>query len=178
MSLPTSRNTTYAAGISQVKSADLNELQDLLVQLYGPQKITLGSSAGQSAQWSFSPPSGSAVGLWLAPSSAGVVGWQIPVAAGDRIRSIKALVRDTGAETVELKIFKSDLDAITNAQIGSTQTSDMSGNDQWLTDDFSGTPEAVDVDAVYTATVVSSGTSTLKRAYGIVVEFDRLGTWP
>ena len=33
MALPTSRNTTYIAGVSEVKSADLNDIQDKIVDL-------------------------------------------------------------------------------------------------------------------------------------------------
>ena len=34
MALPTSRNTNYVAGVSQVKSADLNDLQDKIIDLH------------------------------------------------------------------------------------------------------------------------------------------------
>lgn len=52
MSLPTSRNTTYAAG-SQVKSADLNAMQDQIVLIHartlsGIQSEAIGSSGSDN----------------------------------------------------------------------------------------------------------------------------------
>ncbi len=57
MSLPISRNTTYVAGVSEVKSADLNDLQDKTLDIWKglTQIISPAALAGGSTTHNYAP---------------------------------------------------------------------------------------------------------------------------
>ncbi len=87
MSLPTSRNTTYVAGVSEVKSADLNGIQD---QLIDPERF-IHAAGGHGTNAAIVPGSG-----WLLSSGAG--DWFIPLAlrVGANLWRVIAHGDDTG----------------------------------------------------------------------------------
>lgn len=64
MSLPVSRNTTYVAGASQVKAADLNDLQDAIINnRHGSVPLCLHASAFQKVTGAATLTAGNWVGV-------------------------------------------------------------------------------------------------------------------
>lgn len=105
MALPDSRNTTYAAG-SQVKSADLNDVQDKIVDLHVGKRshtyslrvsVTGGRGVGTFADGGYEASAGETLKV------------PIPVDAGERIASVSARVAGQpsfGTGTVTLDVRK------------------------------------------------------------------------
>lgn len=122
MPLPDSRETTYAAG-SQVKSVDLNKLQDSIVQGSHPD-YTIPLPAVDAE-----PGSGAArqqtdlANILQATGDAILAFIPLPVRVGEKLKSVKATVQPT-VGTVSLKVWKlQKTAALTLTQLGSTQTS-------------------------------------------------------
>lgn len=122
MALPTSRNTTYSA-LAQVKSADLNDLQDWIINHEGrivavedsatdhetriaaledpPTWISLHLARTESGNWSIS-----SAGKWTAVSS-GTVQVPLPTRQGRTITQVR-MVYLRGGGTVTLRVFSVD----------------------------------------------------------------------
>lgn len=99
MALPTSRDTTYAAN-AQVKSADLNDIQDWLIAALagkqaGQRKKVINPTVGMSslASWVYNPP-GATAAYWELAASTGpaVMIVPIPHVVGERIIQLEVLV--------------------------------------------------------------------------------------
>ena len=140
MSLPSSRNTTYAPG-SQVLSADLNAIQDGVVNLYAGyhQQITiqipavLGSAQDSTASWA--KPPGSAYISYNTGGADDV--WHVPIVLrqGQRIKACRGYVRDnsgSGGTVVTMTLRKGKTTG-TESSIGSPAASSGAGADQTLT---------------------------------------------
>jgi hypothetical protein len=93
MPLPASRESTYAPG-SQVKSADLNAIQDQIItaHFHGNRSFEVHAAGGQGTNAAISAANG-----YLLSSGAGV--WWIPMRfnVGDRIRSLVVRGDDSGS---------------------------------------------------------------------------------
>lgn len=135
MALPASRNTTYAAG-SQVKSADLNDLQDQIIALYQDDVVNLGmvgaypdganismtTNISGRADWFFSNSAGSAEILAI----------PIQITAGRIIRSIRFYYREAATEQLKFELAYTDATigtgnsvASVNSTTGSSDTSTL-----------------------------------------------------
>lgn len=141
MPLPTSRNTTYAPG-SQVKSDDLNDIQDGVVRHELGQRGNRSRTYQMTDAWPHSFTVAAGTGYFTAVS--GIV--RVPLKrllAGERITSVACrLVDNNPTDHVTLKLFRLDDTAVSPAgvQIGATQTS-VNGSVQLLT--LSGLTETV-----------------------------------
>lgn len=111
MALPTSRNTTYAAG-SQVKSADLNDIQDCIVghkrptfkRTFYPKFVIPGTNPFTGAL------AGASHLVWSSAGAANAI-FDIPYEDGDRLINLRYWAAGDGAVDLTLgKIFwSSDL---------------------------------------------------------------------
>lgn len=128
MALPLSRNTTYAAG-AQVKSADLNDIQDKIVDNYFVQPRRMPAGAG------YEGGTGTAGTLDDAGTHApgATTKWFVvpfELKPGTRLTEVRARVKDTstGGGTVTLDVRKStdgsgaSVDTDVSAGDGSVQT--------------------------------------------------------
>lgn len=105
MALPSSRNTTYVPGVSQVKSADLNAIQDCIIGVKHPE-IERGYAA---AAWQTDGTNGiknNVGGAWTVGGT-GVESFttglpEIP--AGDRITTVGWSYSRGGAGTVTMRL--------------------------------------------------------------------------
>lgn len=125
MTLPASPNTVYVATITQVKAADLNDLQDLIVSLYKAVDISpaigFRSEDGSAAAAAHIPDGGGSV----ASQSAGASEWSIPIEfpVGTIINAIhvRTLEANLAGETFTLKLLEFSDGALN--QLGDTITS-------------------------------------------------------
>jgi hypothetical protein len=96
MALPFSRNTTYGVG-SQIRSADLNELQDAVVA--GKNGALIGSDSALKAfiqsGFAFADVGGNPI-LQLAASASGGVYFAIPLRVGDRLSAVRVICQHSG----------------------------------------------------------------------------------
>lgn len=108
MALPLTRNTTYS-NPSQVKSVDLNDVQDQIISIYagkhGTRRRTFKASAGQQVvgtggTWD-------AAGAWNSGATGDVFHVPLVVDQGERITAFYARVDPaaTGVITVELRKY-------------------------------------------------------------------------
>jgi hypothetical protein len=96
MTLPTSRNTTYAAG-SPIKSADLNDLQDAIIDgAHGDQYVIVGAAAFQQGGGSGSPTFNGWTWDGDASNSATMFA-TVPLLEGDRILEMSYYGTDVDA---------------------------------------------------------------------------------
>ena len=180
MALPESRNTTYAAG-SQVKSADLNDVQDKIIDAYvdgphGDRILLLPAAAGQGTVIAtghiYAGIDGVTSSSWAQGGSGDYVECPIPLRIGDRIKSVRAFVRDTtAAHTLSLKVRKST-NTNNNSQLGSTATSAGNGADQTL-EVASLTETLATGELVHALIRNDDGTTTTHKIYGVEVTYDR-----
>lgn len=136
MALPTSRNTTYAAG-SQVKSADLNDLQDKVIDEYTYRKALRTRKVHWSA--GIQDPEEFGTVLWDAVSS-GTSGyiqtnsggqlshWYMPIdlEVGQRLRAVRARVRTHNTEWITLSVKRLNGDG-TETVLGTDNSTTGSG---------------------------------------------------
>lgn len=175
MSLPLSRNTNYAAG-SQVKSADLNAIQDEIIAAYtrvgGDREIWIDASGFRQAsgassavfalneatfgsRWTFVDPD------TLASAISGI-------RQGERIKAIKLRGVSTGG-TFYAKLFRR-LSTANPTQIGSTLTHANTTTDQVHT---LVSPETVDAGDQFFAIVATADGTADPVFYGFCLVVDR-----
>lgn len=134
MPLPTSRNTTYAPG-SQVKSADLNALQDEIIEGGHGDKILLipatdfmVNPAAAAANYN---AAASANHGWTSDNTNGqTVEAAIRLHVGDRISSLRVYLREANlaGEEIEVRVWESNpLTTAAPTQRGPTKTSGVTG---------------------------------------------------
>lgn len=136
MALPTSRNTTYVAGVSQVKSADLNDLQDQIIALNSGKRsvrardIVIPTTVSRTVSGTTPAISGNDIGVNFA---AGVGVIRIPLTnygVGDVLNEFAAdFENDNGTLTAALKTGATTLFSVsvTGASL-STQTDTRGGS--------------------------------------------------
>ena len=124
MSLPSSRNTTYAA-TSPVKSADLNLIQDCII---GGKHGTLTKQVGISPSC---PGYANASGI---ATSGGALssGMIIPLHVGDRIATVRAYVNDNATGPTKVRLQFGKINAGAFVQLATVLSSGL-GGDQTLT---------------------------------------------
>lgn len=182
MALPISRNTTYVAGVSQVKSADLNDLQDKVIELYadGPhatrtRKVSWSAGAEDPEQGTVSECWNAGPAYVAASGGGSVRGWYMPIAleVGERLLAVRAWVRSDNDDLMWMDVFRSDGDGSTT-QLGTTQETSTGAGAQDVMLEVSGLTEVVGSGP--TAYVVgltpTSATGDL-RLYHIEIDYDR-----
>lgn len=164
MALPSSRNTTYAA-LSQVKSADLNALQDCIIQgARGDLELLIDVTDGHAAS-----------GTWTQNSNHGVTAggggdaWTvgIPVRVGDRIRSVTFYYQRL-AGTLTFALWGNEMSAPGIAPAIDSDTDNSSSGVTELT--ISGIDHTVADDTIYYLKFTAGGADIL---YGAKVVIDR-----
>ena len=121
--LPSSRNTNYTPG-APVKSADLNDIQDAIIS--GKR----GSLVRHLSPHLAVQRTGAAITrgddyIQFAAATATVF-VPLTLTQGEKITELSARVQDSGADSITMKLFKSDLTGAGTGvvtQIGATQTS-------------------------------------------------------
>jgi hypothetical protein len=118
MSLPLTRNTTYSAG-SQVKSADLNDLQDMIIgkkhgSISRVYPASLGIGDGTAGLTYDNGYIGGGIGHWTnvnAPATHGIVDFPIDLVVGEIITAITIYLHTGGAagEDITGRIYDSDM---------------------------------------------------------------------
>jgi hypothetical protein len=107
VSLPTSRNTTYTPA-SPIKSTDLNDIQDSIVNLYADARlIALSPIAAQFSNCAYNEPAGY-VDCSSAPWSCSI---PIVLPHGMQVRNVLVYRFGNGASSMSLKLRKSELSA-------------------------------------------------------------------
>jgi hypothetical protein len=176
MSLPTSRNTTYAAG-SQVKSADLNDLQDCIVDsIHSDRVLMLGAAAGQSApgEWVYYSGITTTTARWKPTAQGDVALFPLPLRAGDRIRSIAGYIKDTTSKVIGVRLYKT----VGSTAVTTTPTSETSSAGDASVQVIEVTAidlTVADGDLYSIAVRQVSDTFTTTECYGASVTFDRPG---
>lgn len=161
MSLPDSRNTVYAA-LSQLQSADLNDLQDMIIDLYAEKPLLVPASLGvPNGTWIFNQHAESNGGTALVVM---LLGLQV----GDRIMSVDVrLMTADGDDDIVVQLGNS-VDDTDNALASETSTG--SGWQTVTLDGSSSTPLTVPhtvVEGVYY--VLVSGCETGDVIANVVV---------
>jgi len=177
MSLPTSRNRTYAA-TSPIRSADLNDMQDCIVAYkHGSLQLPLSAAAFQPNALANGDYAAGTVPLlttattrWLfthtTTSGQRGLGASVPLPAGTRITSVKFLYT-RGGGTLVFEVFKA-LAGVASS-LGSASDNSSSGV---TTITISGINYTIETDA--TVTVMFAGGSTSDAFGGAIVTYDRL----
>ncbi len=106
MALPTSRNTTYSPGVTPVKAADLNALQDAIIggKRASTQKVFFPFGAIQISNFTHTIGGGSDE-YWLSTAAA-VMYVPIIMEAGDRITRLQCNVYGDGAADGAITLLK------------------------------------------------------------------------
>jgi hypothetical protein len=108
MTLPVSRNTTYAAG-AQVKSVDMNAIQDEIIALFGSRNLSFGV--------------GNATGQ-IANSSVNI---DLPLKAGDRITAFRVYGTDNGTNRFTCTLIKINLATGATTTVGTATSAGTAG---------------------------------------------------
>lgn len=135
MPLSGSRNTTYVAGVSQVKSLDLNQIQDCIVQgAHGDKTLLIPAAAfyaeGDDPDIEFLTTGAASVG-WVSSTTGDYIA-EAPIIlhAGDRIKSVRVYLKEgnLAGEEIVAKIWESKPTApASRTQKGPTKTSGITG---------------------------------------------------
>ncbi len=184
MALPTSRNTTYDIK-SQVKSVDLNDIQDKIIDLWA-------GKHGDVTEWVSAQDANNA--------SAATLGWKIeeasntfymipdkasaklvitlPLKVGARLKEVHAHCYDNSSDTVSLSVYKQSVAngaaPGASSQLGGSQnTSGTSTNIQLLS--VTSLSETVPDSTKYVAVVSTNQASPANthRFYGLRFVYDR-----
>ena len=172
MSLPASRNTTYAPG-SEVLSADLNDIQDQIIDLAAPTLI-IPPPAGRSSTWTESPSGAN----WTSADGSGThqLNFFFHLPVGYRIVSVNFVVKDAAATSkVNCNLQKTTPTlggtGSTSATIVSNVASDGSGNWQVVTC-TPASPETIAQGTLYQGQVITNGvgvgTRTVHHLYVVL----------
>lgn len=153
-----SRLTTYAPGV-EVKSADLNAMQDAIVR---EREIFVGPGAAMT-DMTFNP-------YYL--SGSGEAEFHLPLATSDRVKAIKLFLRDTSGTALSVRMVDVDMSAVPYAisEARTPVTSDASGDDQEL-DLAEDLPFVVPAKMILVVQCFNGGAS--KRLYGVRITYDR-----
>ena len=142
---------------------------------YAP--LQLGASCGGTdadSQWKFFASTGASPSRWAGGAGgAGVnVSFAIPLRVGDRIKGVRAKIKDTsGSHTVGMLLMRAT-GAGANTQTGSTQTSAGDGTNQTLT--LSGLTSVIAAGDFYNIVIrANDATDTTHTIYGVEVDWDR-----
>lgn len=166
LGLPYRRNTTYAVK-SQLKSADLNAIQDSLVALWNgahaAETLSIPASAVgmDDSTASFTRGAGSMV--WLAGHNAVA---SVPLAKGERIQGVRAYVADTSGSTIGVSLASTDHTGTVTPIAGATSSG--AGGAQTLTFP-SGFP--ADVGGALSLQFTTAGSGTL-TVYSVEIDYD------
>ncbi len=171
MALPLSRNTTYSPG-SQVKSADLNDIQDQIIAgSHGERRIALGAGdwdPGWVTNMSLvslaaAGGGGNAVVARTGSTAAFAARWRVPAKAGDRIKAW-GITWDpnaaAGPRQIAAQLWKtSALNSATPAKaaVGSQLVDGMTGNYEYVTHALA-SPPVVAAGELYHLEVVNVST--------------------
>lgn len=168
MALPDSRNTTYAAD-SQVLSADLNDIQDCIVEGKHGARTHFLSAARAIFNGSAAEIDIGAELIWL---SSGIINGYCPIPAklGDRVTAVEVYVEDSGAVTVTAKLY------LVNVTDGSVTPVDVTpvtaGTAVRTTLAFVGLPVTIAANQELVVEIDMGGANCLY--YGAKVVLDRL----
>lgn len=126
MALPNSRNTTYAPGV-QVKSFDLNDIQDKIISLQTQVTAHAGFIAALQAQYDKHPTRGlylpakagwvnsftefTADGVWWPNGAGQVIVWPLPLRSGDTLEKVSLYWSATNSASRSLVVQVYDLAA-------------------------------------------------------------------
>lgn len=137
----------------------------------------MGCAAGDAAgtdRWAFSHSNGAIADAWVGTGTGtnNILGFAIPLRVGDRIKEVRAFIRDTsGGNTVSMQIRKSS-NTDGNVQLGSTQTSAGGGTNQTLA--VTGLTETLaSTEYVHVNVAADTTTDTTHHVYGVEVVYDR-----
>ena len=118
MALPASRNTTYAAG-SQIKSTDLNDLQDCVINgKHGLATRLIAALGGQSSTTAGTVPGSTSV---RTGASGGTYYRQFDIDVGKRIVNVRVRLKDNAGTTCTVALMR-DVDG-TQTSISAVGTS-------------------------------------------------------
>jgi hypothetical protein len=87
--------------------------------------IEAAASGNSGADWVYGISAG--VGRWNASGGSKLLSAALPVAVGDRIKGVTAVVDDVGGAAVRMQLWDVNVSASTAAQIGSNQDSTGTG---------------------------------------------------
>lgn len=140
MALPTSRNTTYTAG-SQVKSADLDDIQDCIISAkHGDVIRNVSPFSGQVQTAGGFVSVGGTAGYMVSTASA-ILSVSLPLTVGERIKTVSYLLFGDGAADVTVKVVSMDA-TMTGTQIGTLTTTNQAASWSVLTIDVTDTTVA------------------------------------
>jgi len=182
--LPASRNTTYAA-LSQVKSFDLNDLQDQIIALAAAIGYTginstrfmvLGTAvalASTPANWTpFASPENV---LRATIGSPGGVSWNIPIIKGSRIKGVRAWVQQSVATAGEMSSRLWSVPASTGTPVARSNLVNSAASTARQVIVLTGiTPTAAAADELWAVTVETGSAVMTRDAISIEVEYDRV----
>lgn len=174
MALPVSRNTTYAAG-SQVKSADLNDLQDWIVDAFGDQVLAIPAAAGAVFTGAWAPGFINSAGMRnTSPSVGDAVILPIVLRKDDRLKRVGVRVNDGSSSALRLKVYVQDQTNGGITQLGSNQDSAGTGANQELVVDLTGGSErTLGADEQFFLTVENLAATGVHDFFGAAVTYDR-----
>jgi hypothetical protein len=98
MTLPLTRNTTYTPE-APVKSYDLNDLQDKMIDAWAGQHGDVTTLMPLTLGFPTNPANWTPTGLRWDSLAAGSIGFQLPLCNGDRLREVRAVYSKEGAGT-------------------------------------------------------------------------------
>ncbi len=168
MGLPTTRETT-ATPADPVDSNTINAIQDAIIGgLTGSRTYRYGPNAyesGVAATVTKFPDE-----VVANPMNGNVSLDGIPV--GKQITAIRVRVKDIGANAIEVEAYKVDPShataGATYTQLGTTQTSDGSGDRQTLT--ISGLTEVIELGRNYAVTIAAVGAAANHKMVWVEVD--------
>ena len=167
--LPTSRNTTYVAGVSEVKSADLNDIQDKIIDAetdrLRERSITYPASLAVGVNTSFDSNS------WETTVTTATSKAMIPISipAGSLISSIEFYVYSDNANATICGLAYADSADGTRTTI--TTENDTTTGIHTITITF-GTPHEVIAGRSYSVYMQGATGSTLDRIAGAKVVYN------
>jgi len=173
MTLPASRNTTYAAG-AQVKSADLNDIQDCIISSkQAARTMLIGAPEGMSSQSVGTPLSFSTIGRsWSFGTSVEFLFFPIRVITGDRVTGWKLFLNKSSATgTITGQMQKVEPSTGTITSIGSAATN-SANNPGFINLPITGLTETATIGFYYFVRVQGGGV-TGDQCYGCEITFDR-----
>ncbi len=168
MALPASRNTTYVAGATQIKAADLNGLQDYIVGHSEAHSLWIGPPGMMNSDtgWSVDPSGSAVLPNWISGGASAYLIIPVPLWYGTTVKhkltSLAVKLKPNASGVLTLKTWTVDGMATTAtpgagaAQIGSTQSS--SGT-SWQTLTVTGLTASPTSNVLITAVVISAQAS-------------------
>ena len=188
MALPTSRNTSYAP-TDPPKSADLNDIQDQIIGLFGAKHgelellIHASGCMGRLAPAASEAHYGQDAGLVLPPAWGSAAAAQtfvdVPIAlrAGDRVKSIEIYLEEDSSSAIIAKIFEMNPSTGAITQKSGNKNSGTTGgfaSVSW-TDADADVPLSIQSARLYYVEVQLPATSAdmIARVLGARITYDR-----